>query len=114
MQFTWPAQGAFEPRRAHQPLVLWTAGRKERERAFRAAVAEIVSRIQSGESAEWRCPDCGRELCVTNMPALFDVRCKQGCFVYNFHRDPETGQMAHGHFFTNGGRAFWDGARHAR
>jgi hypothetical protein len=28
------------------------------------------------------------------------LSCPRGCFNYNFHRDPETREFMHGHFFA--------------
>jgi hypothetical protein len=30
---------------------------------------------------------------------LFDVSCPGRCFSYNSHRDEQTGEFLHGHFF---------------
>jgi hypothetical protein len=104
----YPGTGSFGLR-GSQPLTLWTPKRKELERAFRDAIGDIVSRIMKGEAGEWNCPQCHCGLRLVNSPDLFDLSCLQGCFNYNFHRHPQTGEMMHGHFFTkNALRAHWD------
>jgi hypothetical protein len=111
--------GSFRPRFIGRPLILWTEKRKAEQKCFREAIDQMVKRIQAGERSEWVCPRCSSRLSLIDSPALFDLRCKQGCFDYNFHRDPETRQFVHGHFFSKppkrpGEGADQGGAAHRR
>lgn len=96
----YPDTNCFRVRRAHQPLILWTAKREKAARAYCAAIDDTVARITGGEKGEWKCPACGGALKLVDSPNLFDLACPRGCFVYNFHRVPGTTQYRSGHFFT--------------
>jgi hypothetical protein len=60
----------------------------------------MVTRIHTGEHSPWVCPRCSARLSLIDSPGLFDLSCPEGCFNYNFHRDPETKEFMHGHFFS--------------
>jgi hypothetical protein len=95
-----PKTGSFRPRLNGRPLVLWTEKRKVEQQCFRDRIDQMVKRIQAGERSQWVCPRCSARLSLIDSPALFDLSCPQGCFDYNFHRDPETREFVHGHFFS--------------
>jgi hypothetical protein len=95
-----PKTDNFRPRFKGRPLILWTEKRKAEQQSFREAIDHIVKRIHAGEHSEWACPWCSTRLSLIDSPGLFDLSCPQGCFNYNFHRDPETGESMHGHFFS--------------
>jgi hypothetical protein len=95
-----PKTGAFRTRFKGQPLILWTEKRKAEQRSFREAIDEMVKRIHAGEHSQWACPRCSSRLSLIDSPGLFDLSCPRGCFNYNFHRDPETREFKHGHFFS--------------
>ncbi len=79
---------------------LWTQDRvAERERQT-AAIEAICDEVLDGGKPK-PCPICQAPLEVVNVPAMFNVQCSKECFVYNFHRDPESGDCLHGHFFMN-------------
>jgi len=89
----------FSPRHRRQPLYLWTASRKKEQIDRNESIKAVCNRILRGGAARAQCPCCGAELRITNTPGLFDVSCPGHCFNYNFHRDPQTGALLHGHFF---------------
>jgi hypothetical protein len=95
-----PKTGTFRPRFKGQPLILWTEKRKTEQQAFREAIDVMVKRIHAGEHFQWVCPRCSTLLSLIDSPGLFDLSCPQGCFNYNFHRDPDTKEFMHGHFFS--------------
>jgi hypothetical protein len=95
-----PKTGLFSPRRKFYPLFLWTAKRKADEVKFREAVHDIVASVFNGGSAPSACPRCAAELKLYYPSDLIDLSCSRGCFAYNFHFDPETREMRHGHFFS--------------
>jgi hypothetical protein len=88
--------GSFRPRYPHSPLFLWTARRRAENAAFEA----IARRARAGETGPWPCPRCGSVLKLSDLPELFDLACPRGCFALGFHRDPATGALRHGHFFS--------------
>jgi hypothetical protein len=93
------ASKTFGPRRRHQRLLIITQARQEAQRALREAVDVLCKRICKEHLTEVGCPGCATALNVIDSPALFDVTCPQGCFTYNFHRDPDSGEFLHGHVF---------------
>jgi hypothetical protein len=95
-----PKTGSFRPRFKGQPLILWTEKRRAEHRSFREAIDRLVKRIHAGEDSQWVCPSCSTRLSLIDSPGLFDLSCPQGCFNYNFHRDPETREFMNGHFFS--------------
>jgi len=95
-----PKTGSFRARFKRQPLILWTEKRKAEQRTFREAIDRMVERIRAKEHSEWVCPRCSAILSLVDSPDLFDLRCMRGCFNFNFHRDPETSEFRHGHFFS--------------
>jgi hypothetical protein len=92
--------GDFRARYAGAPLILRTKLREELQKELNGKVQEIVERIQADEAGPWGCPQCGSELNVTNVPALFGITCPKGCFTMDYHRDPATGELIHGHYFS--------------
>lgn len=95
-----PKTGSFRPRFKGKPLILWTEKRKAEQQSFREAIDHMVKQIHAGEHSQWVCPRCSARLSLIDAPGLFDLSCPQGCFNYNFHRDPETREFMHGHFFS--------------
>lgn len=95
-----PKQQSFTPRFRGTPFRLLTAARQqaeiERTTKIRAVCAGILRCELVGSVV---CPCCGAELHITTTPSLFDVSCPARCFSYNFHRDEQTGEFLHGHFF---------------
>lgn len=98
-----PKDRSFSPRYRGKPLHLWTAARKEAHISRKESIKAICDRILHGEVSRAPCPCCGAALHIINAPALFDVSCPKHCFNYNFHRDPQTGEFLHGHFFSEPG-----------
>ncbi len=95
-----PKTGFFRPRFKGKPLIIWTESLKSEQRSFQAAIDHIVKQIHTGEHSDWVCPRCSTRLALIDSPGLFDLSCPRGCFNYNFHRDPETREFMHGHFFS--------------
>jgi hypothetical protein len=95
-----PKTGSFRSRFKGQSLILWTSKRKAQQQAFREAIDDIVKQIHAGKHSEWMCPRCSTRLSLVDSASLFDLSCPQGCFNYNFHRDPATREFRHGHFFA--------------
>lgn len=95
-----PKTGGFRPRSKGQPLFLWTEKRKTEEAVFRDTLDSLVQAIQSGRKPTLSCPRCSAELRLVDTPDIFDLFCLNGCFTYNFHRDPKTREFRHGHFFS--------------
>jgi len=95
-----PKTGSFRPRFKGQPLILWTEKRKTEQKLFKEAIDRIVKRIHDGERSPWLCPRCSSNLSLIDSHSLFDLSCPKKCFNYNFHRDPETKEFMHGHFFS--------------
>jgi len=95
-----PKSGSFRPRFKGQPLVLGTARRKAERHSFQKAINDMVKQILAGEVSRWLCPKCSAALSLVDVPALFDLSCPEGCFNFNFHRDPKTKEFMHGHFFA--------------
>ncbi len=88
----------FEERNS-QPLYLWTIERKQKNAEDRKSIEELCQAIQKNTVVDENCPLCGSMLSITNNDNLFDVRCPNGCFNYNYHREPTTREFLHGHFF---------------
>lgn len=88
----------FSPRR-NKPLYLWTVVRRNRYQEQGRNIHMLCQRISRHEDVESTCPLCSKALSIHDSPNLFDVRCPNGCFNYNYHRDPSSGQFLHGHFF---------------
>ena len=93
------ASQTFGPRRRHRKLIVVTQAREEAQKALAEAVHTLCQRIGKEHLTEAACPKCSTALNIIDRPALFDVTCPQGCFNYNFHRDPESGEFLHGHVF---------------
>ena len=93
------AAQTFGPRRRHRRLLVITKAREDAQRALAVAVDALCQRIANEHLKEAACPKCSTALQIIDSPALFDVTCPQGCFKYNFHRDPASGQFQHGHVF---------------
>jgi hypothetical protein len=87
--------------RHRRPLFLWTVARKERKKREREAIEDVCKRIAKREQNTGSCPLCSASLQIIDSPDLFDVRCPERCFNYNFHRNPTTGAFLHGHFYTS-------------
>lgn len=92
-------QRTFSPRHRGKPLYLWTASRREEQHRRANDIRAVCNRILRGEIASAQCPSCGAALQVIHNPGLFGVSCPEGCFRSNHHRDPQTGEFQHGHFF---------------
>jgi hypothetical protein len=93
--------GDFRARYKGAPLRLRTKLSEQVQREINKQVQEIVGRIRAGEAGAWSCPHCGSELALIDSPAIFDLTCpKKRCFTVNYHRDPETGEFMHGHYFS--------------
>lgn len=95
-----PSTQSFRPRYRGKKLFLWTETRKEKQKVQNIEIEHVCQLILRGEMQTANCPCCGNILSIINSPSLFDVSCSQGCFNYNFHRDPETGKFQNGHFFS--------------
>ncbi|MFA5027484.1 MAG: hypothetical protein WC713_06370 [Candidatus Methylomirabilota bacterium] len=80
-------------------LYLWTASRQQRYQQGMQAIKELCGRILAREQYEAVCPMCSAALCIRDCSDMFDARCPEGCFKFNYHRDPTTGELLHGHFF---------------
>jgi hypothetical protein len=93
------ASQTFAPRRRHRRLLVATQARKEVRRALGEAVDTLCQRISKEHLVGAACPKCSTALNIIDSPALFDVTCPQGCFTYEFHRDPGSGEFQHGHVF---------------
>ena len=93
------AARTFGPRRRHRRLLVITKARQEAQRALAEAVNALCQRIGKEHLTEAACPQCSTDLKIIDSPGLFDVTCPQGCFNYNFHTDPASGQFQHGHVF---------------
>ena len=63
------------------------------------AVDVLCKHIGKEHLAEAACPKCSTALNIIDSPGLFDVTCPQGCFNYNFNRDPASGEFQNGHIF---------------
>lgn len=85
--------------RNNGPLYLWSVARKIRDQELRRSIDVLCREIDHEGRSDADCPCCGVALRIINTPGLFDVVCPRACFKYNFHRDPNTGQFEHGHFF---------------
>jgi hypothetical protein len=94
-----PASSTFGPRRRHRRLLVITQARQEAQRTLAEAVDVLCKRIGREHLTEATCPRCSTAVNIIDSPALFDVTCPQGCFNYNFHRDPASGEFQHGHVF---------------
>jgi hypothetical protein len=93
-----PESGIFEERNS-KPLYLWTVDRKQKYAEARKSIEEACQAIQKNNAVDVNCPLCSSMLSITNNDNLFDVRCPNGCFNYNYHREPKTREILHGHFF---------------
>ncbi|PXX38524.1 hypothetical protein [Undibacterium pigrum] len=89
---------SFSTRR-NKPFYLWTVSRRERYQEQGQRIEALCQRIAKQEPVNAVCPICSTSLHVHDSPTLFDVRCPNRCFNYNYHRDPVDGQFLHGHFF---------------
>ncbi len=96
-----PATYSFAPRYRGTTLHLWTKARKAAQEEQNVKIEAVCQQILHNEFSVAKCPVCDADLTITNSPALFDVLCPTGCFKYNFHRDPATGEFQHGHFFRS-------------
>jgi len=103
-----PRSGSFK-RHGLTPVYLWTQRRREKQRIederhdrMKRGIQLLCQRILKREVADPTCPKCSDNLKVTDRPDLFDIRCPSGCFNYNFHRDPSSGEFLHGHFRLRG------------
>ena len=95
-----PVTGAWRPRWPHL-LTLQTVERKRDREQLVVEVNKLLNRMQEKKSFSAKCPACGADLQIIDRTDLFDLSCSDGCFNYDFHRDPETGEFRHGHFFIN-------------
>jgi hypothetical protein len=97
----WNARmDSFQPRYKHQPLFLWTAQRKNENRAFERLAARLARRSEQEHAGPLECPRCGSDLRLTDTPDLFDLSCPRGCYCFGFHRDPATREFRNGHFLS--------------
>jgi hypothetical protein len=95
-----PKEQSFTTRH-RRPFFLWTVARKERKKREREAIEDVCRRIANREQTIGNCPLCLASLQIIDTPDLFDVRCPERCFNYNFHREPTSGAFLHGHFHTS-------------
>lgn len=92
-----PESMTFSPRR--EPPYLWTPERIARSRADEAVILELCRRLAEGASDSEECPRCRAAVEAGIDPSCVSVICPTGCFYYDYHRVPETGEYVHGHFF---------------
>lgn len=89
----------FRARYRHRKLLVITQARCAAQDALGAAVQSLCRRIAKKHLTSAMCPKCENALKIIDGPGLFDVTCPSGCFTYNFHRDPTSGEFLHGHVF---------------
>ena len=92
-----PSNRAFGTRN-HRSLYLWTTPRRQRFQHEQQAIQDLCRQIDKHQQVAAVCPLCSAPRRVADSPGLFDVRCPERCFTYNYHRDPTTGAFLHGHF----------------
>lgn len=95
-----PQTKRFSTRR-NAPLYLWTNKRRTKYQQQSTCIQMLCEKIAKRAVVEAVCPLCAAKLAVHDEPSLFDVRCPNRCFNYNYHRDPKDGAFLHGHFFQN-------------
>jgi hypothetical protein len=89
----------FRARYRHRKLLVITQARRAAQDALGSAVQTLCRRIAQEHLSSATCPKCENALNIIDSPGLFDVTCPSGCFTYNFHRDPKSGEFLHGHVF---------------
>ncbi len=89
----------FVSRYQRRKLYVWTQSRKAQQQTFAESVAQLCHRICQEQITNADCPRCSEPLNICDVPSLFDVSCQNGCFNYEFHRDPSTKEFLHGHTF---------------
>ena len=89
----------FRARYRHRKLHVITQARRDAQDALGNAVQTLCHRIAQEHLSSATCPKCKKTLSINDSPRLFDVTCPSGCFNYNFHRNPTSGEFLHGHVF---------------
>jgi hypothetical protein len=89
----------FVSRHQRRKIYVWTRSKKARQQALAESVASLCHQICQEQIMTADCPNCSAPLNICNLPSLFDVSCQNGCFNYNFHRNPNTREFLHGHTF---------------
>jgi hypothetical protein len=98
MQLQYVAESnTFVSRHQRRKLYVWTQSRKARQQVLAESVALPCRQICQEQIMTTDCPNCSKSLNICNHPSLFDVSCQNGCFSYNFHRNPDTKEFLHGH-----------------
>ncbi|MEZ6138682.1 MAG: hypothetical protein R3C53_27675 [Pirellulaceae bacterium] len=89
----------FKARYRHRKLLVITQARRAAQEALGRAVQTLCYRIAHEQRTSASCPKCQNALNIIDGPRLFYVTCPSGCFTYDFHRDPKSGEFLHGHVF---------------
>ena len=78
-------------------LYLWTPGRKAQREKELELIENIVLQVKNSGKVTEVCPVCGDRISFVNNDYILDIRCDQHCFNHNYDKDPETGEILHGH-----------------
>ena len=88
----------FSPRRG-STLYLWTPARQKIREKQIEAIEAIAQKVTAKIAVQANCPVCNVVLQLTNTEHLLAIGCNNNCFSYHYHKDSETGDILHGHFF---------------
>jgi len=88
----------FSTRRG-STFYLWTPARQKTREKQIETIQEIAQNIIEKIEVKENCPVCNTAIQFTNTEYLLAIGCSNQCFSYHYHKDPETENVLHGHFF---------------